>query len=92
MEEKTLLKNMGDFYINCPHCDEIVYITKVKCAMFLHAASKNTSKTLNAHTKWYEVDKLKRHGLLLGCGERFWVKMDESGTIVSVTKPVRSRG
>ena len=44
MEEKTILKNMGDFYINCSHCDKIVYITKVKCAMFLHAANKNTSK------------------------------------------------
>lgn len=84
MESKISFKDMGDFYVNCPHCDEIVYITKVKCAMFLHAANKNTYKTLNAHSKWYEIDKLKRHGLLLGCGNRFWVKIDESGTISSV--------
>ena len=53
---------------------------------------KIRQKTMNAHTKWYEVDKLKRCGLLLGCGERFWIKMDESGTIVSAMKPMMSYG
>ena len=83
MERKTPLEDMGNFYINCPHCDEIVYITKVKCALFLHAADSVSMKTLNPHAKWYEVDKLKRKGTLMGCGERFWIKMDESGTVVS---------
>lgn len=40
MENYQLIKNMGDFYINCLHCDEIVYITKVKCGLFLHTANK----------------------------------------------------
>lgn len=40
---------------------------------------RRDSMFLHAHAKWYEVDKLKRQGLLLGCGNRFWVKMDEYG-------------
>ena len=90
MEQKNSIKDMGDFCVNCPHCGDIVYITKINCAMFLHAANKNTFKTLNAHAKWYEVDKLKRQGILLGCGKRFWIKIDEYRTIYTVKKLEKS--
>lgn len=81
--ENQLFKNLGDFYINCPHCDDIIYITKIKCAMFLHAVDKTTMKQLSPHSKWYQVDKLKRDGNMVGCGERFWLQTDHNGTIIS---------
>lgn len=82
-ENKDELRNMGDFYITCPHCDDIVYITKVKCALFLHAYNSETGKALNPHSKWYYIDKIKRQGNMLGCGGRFKLKM-ENGAIISI--------
>ena len=76
------LSSLGDFYIECPHCDDIVYITNVKCALFLHAYNNKTGKALNPHSKWYYIDKIKRDGNLLGCGGRFKLKM-ENGAITS---------
>lgn len=77
------LSSLGDFYIACPHCDDIVYITKVKCALFLHAYNSETGKALNPHSKWYYIDKIKRQGHMLGCGGRFKIKI-EGGTITSI--------
>lgn len=84
MPSKTNIKNMGDFYIACPHCDDIVYITKVRCAVFLHAYDIETNKQLNPHAKWYIVDKLRRSGKLGGCGGRFKIVTDGLGTMSSI--------
>lgn len=83
MEKSQLIKNMGDFYINCPYCDEIIYITKVKCGLFLHAANKQTMKALNPHSKKYQIDKLKNSGMMIGCGGKFSIIMN-NGELVSV--------
>jgi hypothetical protein len=83
MENSQLIKNMGDFYINCPHCDEIVYITKVKCGLFLHAANKKNMKPLNPHSKKYQIDKLKNSGMMLGCGGKFSIIIN-NGELISV--------
>lgn len=56
---------MEYFYINCPYCDEIIYITKVKCRLFLHAANKQNMKALNPHSKKYQIDKLKNSGMMI---------------------------
>lgn len=77
------IKDMGNFYIACPHCDDIVYITKVKCALFLHAYNTETNKQLNPHTKWYNVDKIRRSGKLGGCGGRFKIVIDKVGIVTS---------
>jgi hypothetical protein len=82
METSGSIKNMGDFYINCPHCDEIVYITKVKCGLFLHAANNKTMKSLNPHSKQYQIDKLRKNGMLLGCGGKFSIIIN-NGELIS---------
>jgi hypothetical protein len=79
MNTESNFKDYGDFYISCPHCDDIVYITKVKCTLFLHAYNAETNKALNPHTKWFKVDKLRRDGKLLGCGGRFKIIKNING-------------
>lgn len=81
--EQTKLKNISNFYITCPHCDDIVYITKVKCAVFLHAYNTETNEQLNPHMEWFNVDKIRRSGKLGGCGGRFKIVMDDTHTITS---------
>ena len=83
MEKSQLIKNMGNFYINCPHCNEIIYITKVKCGLFLHAVNKQNMKALNPHSKKYQIDKLKNSGMMLGCGGKFSIIMN-NGELISV--------
>lgn len=80
----TSFKNIGDFYISCPHCDDIIYITKIKCALFLHGYNSKTNKQLNPHSKWYYIDKIKRFGHLIGCGGKFKLEKDKNGLIYSI--------
>lgn len=86
-EKKNEFKNYGDFYVACPHCDDVVYITKVKCSLFLHAYNTKTKKALNPHSKWFDVDKVRRSGNMLGCGGRFKLKISENGLISSIPIP-----
>jgi hypothetical protein len=86
-EKDTKTKNKfadhGDFYISCPYCLDIVYIIKVKCALFLHAYNTKTLTVLNPHTKWFQIDNLRREGNLGGCGGRFKLKIGKDGKISS---------
>jgi hypothetical protein len=82
-DKKNTFKSMGNFYIECPHCGDIVHITKVNCAIVLHAYNSETCRALNPHSKWYYIDKIKRQGNLVGCGGRFKLKI-ENGAITSI--------
>ena len=75
-------KNMGDFYISCPHCDDIIYITMIKCGLFIHAYNTKTKKAVNPHSKWYQVDKIRQSGNIMGCGGRFKLN-NNNGIIIS---------
>ena len=81
-QERDNISEKGDFYITCPKCDDIVYITKVKCALFLHGYNTKTGKALNPHSKPYYVDKIRREGHLIGCGSQFRIKIGEDGSLV----------
>jgi hypothetical protein len=73
--------NIENFYVTCPHCKDIVYITKVKCALFIHAYNKKTYQPLNPHLKWYKVDEIRNKYGILGCGKRF--KIDKNNGFIS---------
>ena len=72
----------GDFYIYCPHCDQILYIDKIKCGLFLHAFDITTGKVLNPHSKLFYIDNLRRNGKLGGCGGRFKLLSKDIGIII----------
>ncbi len=80
---KNMFKNMCNFYIQCPHCDDVIEIEKVKCGVFLHAYNTKTGKTLNPHTKLYKVDKIRQSGYLIGCGGKFKLKTNKKDGITS---------
>lgn len=81
--EKKNIRDKGDFYIACPSCDDIIYITKIRCALFLHGYNTQTGKALNPHSKSYYVDKIRNEGHLIGCGKQFRLKIGEDGSIVT---------
>lgn len=76
-------KNNGDFYITCPCCDDIVYITKVKCGLFLHAYNMKNKKAVNPHSKRSHIEKIRKSGNLVGCGMKFKIKINKNGTMFS---------
>jgi adenine C2-methylase RlmN of 23S rRNA A2503 and tRNA A37 len=76
-------KITGDFYISCPYCNDIVYITQINCAIFLHAYNNKTEVALNPHTKRHNIEKLSSEGKLGGCGGRFNIKIDPDQSIIS---------
>ena len=67
----TVDKNFGNFYIECPWCYELIYIEKVKCALFLHAFNTKTNRNMGPHTKRENIEKVRTDNLLKGCGGRF---------------------
>jgi hypothetical protein len=71
LESKRINKNLGDFYIECPWCNEIVYIEKVKCCVFLHAFNTKTQKPIGPHTPRKKIEQVRAENTLDGCGGRF---------------------
>lgn len=70
-KNRKVNKNSSDFYIECPWCTDIIYIEKVKCALFLHGFNNRTQRNIGPHTKRVNIEKIRNSGNLRGCGGRF---------------------
>jgi len=75
MERKTPLKDMETFILTALIVMRYYILPRSNMLFVLHAADSISMKTLNPRAKWYEVDKLKIKGTLMGYGERFWTNM-----------------
>jgi hypothetical protein len=57
--------------INCPHCNNQIFIEKINCKIFIHGYKKSTMKQVGPHGKLKYINKLKSKNNLLGCGGKF---------------------
>jgi hypothetical protein len=65
-------------FVNCPHCDQIIEILAINCAIFRCAVIKQTGEQLNPHAPKMECDRLAEQGLIYGCGKPFRLEPDPS--------------
>lgn len=74
-----------EFIVICPHCNDPVLISKIRCGVFRHGSYKNTNKPINAHTNKQKCDELIRNNKIYGCGKPFRLNViqneNESPTI-----------
>jgi exopolyphosphatase/pppGpp-phosphohydrolase len=67
----TDMKDMKDIIITCPHCNEIVWVEQVNCAIFRHGVLKTTMKQIHPHATKEECDYLIKSSSIYGCGKPF---------------------
>lgn len=70
--------------INCPYCNQQIYIEKINCGIFRHAYRKDTHKQVGPHCKKKYIDKLIKNNNIIGCGNPFKIdkitkKVDKCG-------------
>ena len=55
----------------CPHCDEIIIIEKINCAIFRHAIYKSNMQQVPPHLDKNNCDLLVKNDLVYGCCKPF---------------------
>jgi hypothetical protein len=65
------------YWFECPHCSLIVQVGKadVNCALFRHAADKQTLQQIGPHTSEAECKRLFDSGAVVGCARPFRMNM-----------------
>lgn len=71
------MNNTLPFIINCPHCNEPIYITELNCRIFRHGAFKKTYDQINPHATKDECETYIKNDLIIGCGKPFIINIHE---------------
>lgn len=66
--------------IQCPHCDEWIWIEQFNCRIFRHGVFKNNYQQIPPHASKQECDDWSRQELIYGCGKPF--RIEEDGRVV----------
>ena len=65
--------------VDCPHCNNIVEIIEINCAIFRHGVYKNNNMQIGPHEPKEICDNLFNNGLIYGCGKPFrLIRNDDS--------------
>lgn len=64
--------------MNCPHCNQLIEIIAINCAIFRCGVMRQTGEQVNPHASKIECDRLFEQGLIYGCGKPFRVIQDLS--------------
>jgi hypothetical protein len=65
--------------VNCPHCQQLIHIEQINCAIFRHAVYRNTYQQMNPHASKEECERAVQDQIILGCGKPFRVQSSEKG-------------
>lgn len=55
----------------CPHCNDLVVIEQINCAIFRHGILKKNGKQINPHSPKDICDYYINNNLIYGCGKPF---------------------
>lgn len=64
--------------IECPHCQCMVYIESINCAIFRHAVYKHNQQPIPPHSSKEVCDRLIEQNSVYGCAGPF--KLVANGT------------
>ena len=71
------MENKQNLIINCPHCQEIIEITQINCAIFRHGILKSNFTQIKPHLSQDKCIELINHDLIYGCGKPFKLVKNE---------------
>jgi hypothetical protein len=55
----------------CPHCNQLIIIEKINCAIFRHGIFKESGKQIDPHSSKDLCEYYIRENLIYGCGKPF---------------------
>ena len=55
----------------CPHCDIMIEVIEINCAIFRCGIYKDTGQQVEPHLSKYLCDALKENDKIWGCGKPF---------------------
>lgn len=73
-----------ELIVLCPHCKDFIIINELNCCIFRHGILKNTGEQIDPHTNKEECDRLKKKGLLFGCGKPFKISIQNENVMVEI--------
>jgi hypothetical protein len=59
--------------VACPHCNQLIIIEKINCAIFRHGIFKESGKQINPHSTKDLCEYYIREKIIYGCGKPFKV-------------------
>lgn len=66
--------------IECPHCQQLIWIEQLNCRIFRHGVFKNSYEQIPPHSSKQDCDNWSEQNLIYGCGKPF--KIQEDGAVV----------
>jgi len=64
--------------VTCPHCQLLVEIEEVNCAIFRHGIFKKNNKQISPHASKADCDMYINNNLIIGCGKPFKISRDNN--------------
>jgi len=64
-----MIKNI--IVVECPHCNLLIEIDEINCAIFRHGILKKNNKQINPHASKQECDNYINNNMIIGCGKPF---------------------
>lgn len=65
--------------VTCPHCQTLVEVLSINCAIFRCGIYRATGQQVNPHAPKAECDRLAATQEIWGCGKPFRVKPSQEG-------------
>jgi len=63
--------------VQCPHCNLLIEIEQINCAIFRHGVYRQTGEQIPPHHPKSECDLLAEQNLIYGCGKPFRVQQEK---------------
>lgn len=70
--------------LSCPHCQQLIEIVAINCAIFRCGMYKATGEQLPPHLSRPDCDRVVAENLIYGCGRPFRVIQGEDQTWMAV--------
>ena len=68
--------------VECPHCNDPVFIESINCGIFRHAVFKTTNEPINPHSSKLICDELLSNNYVYGCTKPFKMFINDGKFIV----------
>jgi hypothetical protein len=69
--------------VTCPHCECIVEILEINCAIFRHGIYKKDNKQIHPHAPKEECDILFSTNKIYGCGKPFRILQNNKNEYIA---------
>ncbi len=71
--------------VHCPHCQQLIEILAINCAIFRCGIYRQTGEQLPPHLSKEECDRVAEQQLIFGCGKPFRVQPASSAQVAPLS-------